>query len=413
MSNSKVSLGTTAGQLEGEYDPKFKAVFDTFVDNFEKRGELGASVCITVEGQSVLDLWGGKVAEGGAPWSRDTVSIVFSATKGASALCAHMAADRGLLDFDAPVVRYWPAFGQAGKEAALTSMMLDHSVGLPHLRAPLKDGAFYDYDHMIGLLEREEPFWKPGTRNGYHGITSAWTVGEIVHRSTGERLGEFFRDHVTKPLGIDFWIGLPTEHEPRVAPMIFAPITDEVRNSRISQAAVNEKDSATHYFMFNNGGFNPNTRAAHAAEIGSANGISNARGLAGLYAPLANGGEQSGVRLVSRDAVTRMSLCSVATHEDATLRIPTRFSLGFMKAMDNRRLDNAKHCSLIISDSAFGHVGAGGSVGFADPSSRMSFGYSMNRMGFGILMNERGQSLIDAAYRALGYRSDAGGVWTE
>ncbi|HEV2174479.1 MAG TPA: serine hydrolase [Nitrospira sp.] len=156
-----------------------------------------------------------------------------------------------------------------------------------------------------------------------------------------------------------------------------------------------------------------NSREAHAAEIGSATGISNARGLAGIYAPLANGGELNGVRLVSRDAVTRMSLCSVATHEDATLRIPTRFSLGFMKAMDNRRLENAKHCSLIISDRGFGHVGAGGSIGFADPDCRMSFGYTMNRMGFGILMNDRGQSLIDAAYRALGYRSDEAGVWTE
>jgi len=233
----------------------------------------------------------------------------------------------------------------------------------------------------------------------------------MVHRSTGKRLGAFFREEVAKPLGLDFAIGLPTDHEPRVAPMIYAPISDEVRNSRISQAAVREKDSATHYFMFNMGGFDANSREAHAAEIGSANGISNARGLARMYAPLANGGELNGVRLVGRDALQRMALCSVATHEDATLRIPTRFSLGFMKAMDNRRLDNAAHCSLLIGEPAFGHVGAGGSLGFADPECRMSFGYTMNRMGFGILMNDRGQSLVDAAYRALGYRSDASGVW--
>jgi CubicO group peptidase (beta-lactamase class C family) len=351
------------------------------------------------------------VAVDGAAWTRDTVSIVFSATKGATALCAHMAADRGQLDLDAPVTRYWPTFGQAGKEEALVTMMLDHSVGLPHLRTTVKKGGFYDYDYMIGLLEREEPFWKPGIRNGYHGITLAWTIGEMVHRSTGKRLGAFFREEVAKPLGLDFAIGLPAEQEPRVAPMIYAPITDEVRNSRISRAAAKEKDSATHYFMFNMGSFDANRREAHAAEIGSANGISNARGLAGLYAPLANGGELNGVRLVGRDALQRMALCSVATHEDATLRIPTRFSLGFMKAMDNRRLDNAAHCSLLIGEPAFGHVGAGGSLGFADPECRMSFGYTMNRMGFGILMNDRGQRLVDAAYRALGYRSDASGVW--
>src|SRR5215469_12185904 len=411
MANRTISKNTRAGTVEGEFDPKFEEVVDAFVENFEKRDEVGASCSITLEGRPVADLWGGRVAVDGAAWTRDTVSIVFSATKGATALCAHMAADRGQLDLDAPVTRYWPTFGQAGKEEALVTMMLDHSVGLPHLRTPVKKGGFYDYDYMIGLLEREEPFWKPGIRNGYHGITLAWTIGEMVHRSTGKRLGAFFREEVARPLGLDFAIGLQADHEPRVAPMIYAPISDEVRNSRISQAAVKEKDSATHYFMFNMGGFDANSREAHAAEIGSANGISNARGLAGLYAPLANGGELNGVRLVGGDALQRMALCSVATHEDATLRIPTRFSLGFMKAMDNRRLDNAAHCSLLIGEPAFGHVGAGGSLGFADPECRMSFGYTMNRMSFGILMNERGQSLVDAAYRALGYCSDGSGVW--
>jgi CubicO group peptidase (beta-lactamase class C family) len=411
MANRTISKNTRAGTVEGEFDPKFEGVVDAFVENFERRDEVGASCCLTLEGRTVADLWGGRVAVDGAAWSRDTISVVFSATKGATALCAHMAADRGQLDLDAPVTRYWPTFGQAGKEEALVTMMLDHSVGLPHLRTKVRKGGFYDYDYMIGLLEREEPFWKPGIRNGYHGITLAWTIGEMVHRSTGKRLGAFFHEEVAKPLGLDFAIGLPVDREPRVAPMIYAPITDEVRNSRVSQAAVKEKDSATHYFMFNMGGFDANSHEAHAAEIGSANGISNARGLAGLYAPLANGGELKGVRLLGRDALQRMALCSVATHEDATLRIPTRFSLGFMKAMDNRRLDNAAHCSLLIGEPAFGHVGAGGSLGFADAECRMSFGYTMNRMGFGILMNDRGQSLVDAAYRALGYRSDASGVW--
>jgi CubicO group peptidase (beta-lactamase class C family) len=404
-------MKTGAGVIEGECDPKFEPVLNAFVENFENREEVGASVCLNLEGRKLVDLWGGRVAVGGEAWKHDTISIVFSATKGASAICAHMAADRGHLDLDAPVTRYWPGFAKAGKEGAIVSMMLDHSVGLPHLRTKIKDGGVYDYDYMVSLLENEEPFWKPGTRNGYHGITSAWTVGEMVNRSCGKRLGQFFKDEVARPLGIDFWIGLPEEQEARVAPMIAAPITDEVKNSRISQAAINEKDSATHYFMFNMGRFDPNSRAAHQAEIGSATGISNARGLAGMYAPLANGGSLGGVRLVGPDTLTRMALTSVATHEDATLRIPTRFSLGFMKAMDNRKLDNAAHCSLLISAPAFGHVGAGGSIGFADPGCKMSFGYTMNRMGFGILMNDRGQSLIDAAYGCLGYRSNAGGVW--
>jgi CubicO group peptidase (beta-lactamase class C family) len=407
-----VSMKTKAGRIEGHCDPKFLSLIGAFAENFEHRGELGASLALTVEGRLVVDLWGGLKSEDGEAWEKDTVSIVFSATKGASALCAHMAADRGRLDFDAPVTRYWPEFGQAGKEDALVSMMLDHSVGVPALREKLKSGAAYDYQYMCDRLAAEAPFWKPGTRNGYHGLTSAWTVGEMVHRSTGKRMGVFLRDEVAGPLGIDFWMGLPEEYEPRVAAMISYPPDDAARNTRIAKAVKADPEGPTALFMTNGGGFNPNSREGHAAEIGSGNGISNARGLAGLYAPLANGGALNGVRLVSPEAVTRMGKISVATHEDATLAIPTRFSLGFMKSMDNRGLDNAESCSAILSEAAFGHVGAGGSIGFADPECKMSFGYTMNRMGLGILLNDRGQSLVDAAYRAVGYRTNAGGAWT-
>lgn len=408
---STVSLTTSAGPIAGHCDTQFRGVLDAFAANFDTRSEVGASVALTVDGRTVVDLWGGRKTPDGEPWDKDTISIVFSCTKGASALCAHIAADRGLLDFDAPVTRYWPEFGQAGKEIALVSMMLDHSVGVPAIRAPLKKGAFYDYDHMTDVLARETPFWKPGTRNGYHGVTSAWTVGEMVHRSTKRRMGLFLRDEVTGPLGIDFWMGLPEEHEPRVAPMIAYPPDAAARATRIAKAMVADPESPSALFMTNMAGFDANSRAAHAAEIGSATGISNARGLAFLYAPLANGGNWNGRKIVSQDALTRMGQVTVATHEDATLMIPTRFSLGFMKSMDNRRLENAESCSVILSSEAFGHVGAGGSIGFADPQCRMSFGYTMNRMGLGILLNDRGQSLVDAAYRALGYQSDAGGVW--
>ena len=225
-------------------------------------------------------------------------------------------------------------------------------------------------------------------------------------------MGVFLRDEVTGPLGVDFWMGLPEEEEPRVAPMIPYPTDMAARDTRIARAIRADPQGPTALFMTNQGGFGANSRAAHAAEIGSATGISNGRGLAGLYAPLANGAALNGVRLVGADALVRMGQVSVASHEDATLMIPTRFSLGFMKSMDNRRLENAESCSAVLSEAAFGHVGAGGSIGFADPECRMSFGYIMNRMGLGILLNDRGQSLVDAAYRAMGYRTNAGGAWT-
>jgi CubicO group peptidase (beta-lactamase class C family) len=157
----------------------------------------------------------------------------------------------------------------------------------------------------------------------------------------------------------------------------------------------------------------PNTPECHQAEVGSANGVTNARGLAGLYAPLANGGSQWGTRILGGDTLARMGRVSMASHDDASLLIPTRFALGFMKATDNRRVANTVNSSMLISEPAFGHVGAGGSIGFADPSCRLSFGYAMNRMGTGLLLNERGQALVDAAYSALGYRSNASGAWVE
>ena len=408
---STIERKTSRGTVSGTCDAKFLGVADAFAENFEKRGEVGASVSITLDGKTVVDLWGGQKTDGGDAWQRDTACVVFSCTKGASAFCAHMAADRGLLDLDAKVAKYWQAFASNGKEDALVSMMLDHSVGVPGLREELKAGAYYDYDYMCERMAAEAPFWKPGTRNGYHGVTAAWTVGEMVHRSTGKRMGRFLADEIAGPLGIEFWMGLPEELEPRVAPVIPYPPDAKAASSRIALAMMADPMGPTGRFLLNGGGFNPNSREARAAEIGSATGVSNGRGLAGLYAPLANGGSLNGKRYVGADTLTRMAQVTVATHEDATLQIPTRFSLGFMKAMDNRKLDNAENCSAILSDAAFGHVGAGGSIGFADPDARMSFGYAMNKMGLGILLNDRGQSLVDAAYRALGYTSDKGGVW--
>jgi len=402
---------TSRGLVHGTCDARFNGVLDTFVENFDKRGEVGAAVSITLDGKTVVDLWGGQKSAGGPAWERDTVCVVYSCTKGASAFCAHMAADRGLLDLDAKVATVWPEFATNGKENALVSMMLDHSVGVPGLREELKQGAYYDYDYMCARLAAEAPFWKPGTRNGYHGVTSAWTVGEMVHRSTKTRMGKYLAQEITGPLGAEFWMGLPEEHEPKVALMIAAPMDASMATSRIALAMAADPMGPTGRFLLNGGGFNANAREARAAEIGSATGVSNGRGLATLYSPLANGGALNGKRYVGADTLTRMGTVSVATHEDATLMIPTRFSLGFMKSMDNRKLENTASCSVVLSDAAFGHVGAGGSIGFADPPARMSFGYAMNQMGPGILLNERGQSLVDAAYRAIGCKSDKGGVW--
>jgi CubicO group peptidase (beta-lactamase class C family) len=243
-------------------------------------------------------------------------------------------------------------------------------------------------------------------------INFGWTVGELVRRVSGKSLGAFFRDEIATPLGVDFWIGTPESVEPRVAPMMmYLPQPGEPM-SEFMQKVMMDPKSISALSLLNGGGFDPNARECHAAEIGGAGGISNARGLAGIYAPLACGGSLGGVKLVDRDSLTRMGQISVATNEDATLGIPTRFALGFMKSMDNRRRARGDRDSAVLSASAFGHVGAGGSIGFADPVEGLSFGYSMNQMGRSILLNERGQSLVDATYRTLGHRSNDAGVWT-
>ena len=400
--------------IEGTCDPRYRALADEFERNFREREEVGASVCVTLDGETVVDLWGGLAdPAAGTPWTADTIGIVFSCTKGAVAICAHVLAARGKLELDAPVAEYWPEFATAGKESATVRMMLDHSVGVPALREPVPAGGCNDFDYMAQRLADEEPFWEPGLRNGYHMLSFGWTVGELVRRVSGQSLGSFFREEIARPLGLDFWIGLPESEEPRVADVIpWLPGPDHVPGP-FQLKLVGDPTSIQHLSLLNSGGFNPNARECHAAEIGGGGGIGNARSLAGMYAPFACGGSLGEVDLVDAQTLARMGEVSMATHEDATLLIPTRFALGFMKSMDNRRRRQGDRDSAVIGARAFGHVGAGGSIGFAEPTSRMSFGYSMSKMGQGILLNVRGQSLVDAAYRCTGFTSNESGTWQQ
>ena len=398
--------------IDGTCDPRFELVRQEFERNFSQRGEVGASVSITIEGRSVVDLWGGLAdPETGRMWERDTTVVVWSCTKGATAICAHILVSGGELDLEAPVTKYWPEFAQSQKDAIPVRMLLNHQAGLAAVRQPLPPGAFYDWDLMTSALAAETPFWTPGLQHGYHGLTFGFLVGEVVRRASGKSLGHFFKDEVADRLGIDFQIGLPESDEPRVSRCIPQPPPDPNNLTPMEQQVFSDPTSVTFLMLANNGGYmmpgECDTRAAHAAEIPSAGGISNARGLAGLYAPIANGGGP----LIDEGSVRRMGAVSSASGIDATLFLPTRFSLGFVKSIDNRRHPAGGNNSLILSEEAFGHSGLGGSIGFADPRARMSFGYAMNKHGAGAGLNDRGQSLIDAAYRSLGYTTDAYGTW--
>jgi CubicO group peptidase (beta-lactamase class C family) len=401
--------------IQGTCDQKFELVRKELERNFAERGELGASVAITLDGKTVVDLWGGTAdAESGRPWDKDTKVVVWSSTKGATALCAHILADRGELDFDAPVAKYWPEFGNNGKETIPVRMLLNHQAGIAALREPLPVGAFLDWERMTSALATETPWWEPGTRHGYHAFTFGWLVGEVVKRISGQSLGAFFADQVAKRHDIDFWIGLPEDLEPTVAPDIPpAPPAPGEPVSPVFVVAMTQPESLQAKQIMNTGGYFPDptqfdSRAGHAAEIPAVGGITNGRGLAAMYALLAGGTKNT---VVSEKQIARMAAVSSASGSDASLLLPTRFSLGYVKSIDNRRISPSPDDSILMSEDAFGHPGVGGSVGFADPRAGMSFGYAMNRMGAGAGLNARGQSLVDAAYRSLGYSSNASGAW--
>ncbi|PXY36492.1 serine hydrolase domain-containing protein [Prauserella flavalba] len=399
---------------QGICAPEFARVREEFERNFAERGEVGASVCVTIDGESVVDLWGGLAdQERGTPWERDTISVTFSASKGATALCLHVLAARGQVDLHAPVTAYWPEFGRTD---ITVGMVLSHQSGVTTIGETLPDGAFFDWSLMTKTLACQRPEWEPCSRHGYQALTFGWLAGELVRRVSGRSLGTFLRTEVAEPLGLDLWFGLPEREEPRVAPMIFPSGDAGEDQARFMILIGTEPESVPARIFLNSGGYmlpGPlgfDSRAAHAAEIGAAGLITNARGLAGLYAPLACGGELNGIRLVGKRELSRMRTTVVAG-PDATLLHHTRFSYGFMRSTDNRHREPHLRDSMILSPDAFGHPGFGGGIGFASPANRMSFAYTMNGMGPGTLLNPRGQRLVDAVYRSLGYTDDSAEVW--
>jgi CubicO group peptidase (beta-lactamase class C family) len=339
---------------------------------------------------------------------------VWSCTKGAVALCAHILVSRGQLDLDAPVARYWPEFAREGKENIIVRRLLDHQAGLPAIRRPLRPGGLYDWQYMTESLAAETPLWPPGTRQAYHAATFGHLVGEVIRRASGRDLGEFFHSEVAGPLSLELHLGLPEALEGKVAPTVRADVPPPEEPKRRFIQDVERDPEGVQALMQRNTGRRPHdqdSREAHAAVIPSQGAIANARGLAEMYAPLALGGEANGIRLLDRDSLAAASAVSSASGDDAMLRIGLRFGLGFMKSSDNRNAVPGARDSIILSEAAFGHAGMGGSLGFADPEARLSFGYAMNKQGRGVMLNERGQSLVDAVYRSLDYRTSRHGRW--
>lgn len=400
-------------KIEGFYHPEFKKVYEEFKNNFITKGEIGASTCITRKGDVVLDLWGGLAdVEKKIPWKEDTVSIIFSTTKGAVGFAFQILVSRGLIDINAPVSKYWPEYAKNGKEKTTVKMLLTHQSGVLHLSQPLKEGAFADWDYTIKAIEDQKPFFEPGTGIGYQMYTHGWLLGEIIQRVSGKSVQTFFQEEIAAPLNLDFWFGLPSELYDRAATVIPPALTEPYSTFWLS--ALKDPQSPQGLSLHNDGGFlaSLNSPLYKEATMPSVNGYTNARGLAKMYRPLALGGKYEEIQFLDKKTLSTMNT-EYASGLDKMLLINNRMGLGFTLSVDNRAEAPENRDIYILSDAAFGAPGYGGSTGFADPVEKVSFGYTMNKLGDKIYLSERGQSLVDAMYLSLGYKSNTSGVWTK
>jgi CubicO group peptidase (beta-lactamase class C family) len=382
---------TTTASFAGKTDARFRSVEEAFRDNFDRCGEVGASLCVYMDGTPVVDIWGGFAdAARTRPWERDTIVNVWSTTKGITAACAHMLVQEGRLDIDAPVAKYWPEFAQAGKESLPVRMLLNHQAGLAAISEPLPPGSAYKWDVMTDALVRQAPWWEPGTQTGYHALTYGWLVGEVIRRITGKSVGQYFREEFAQPLGLDFQIGLPASEDVRVAEIIPA---EPDPNNYMFQQAMNNLESIQAKLAFNPpdllGPGIVNTREWRAAEIPAGNGHGNGRSVAAFYGALATG-----------KVLTPETIAAATVEQfdgiDCVLGIEARVGLGFILPSSRYPMGAGKR--------NFGHSGAGGSIGFADPDAGLGFGYAMNRMLNGLdgtLEDPRWRPLMDAVYAAL------------
>jgi CubicO group peptidase (beta-lactamase class C family) len=374
--------------VDGICAERFEGVRDALAASLASGADTGASVAVIVDGDVVVDLWGGVADVGsGQPWSRDTVVNVFSTTKTMTALVALMLADRGELDVAASVSKYWPEFAAAGKEAVEVRHLLGHTSGLSGWEIPLTEEQFYDWDLVCSRLAEQAPWWDPGTASGYHAATQGFLIGEVVRRITGGTVRSFFADEIAGPLGADFQIGLRKEDYDRVATLI-APemLPMEIEPGSVAARTVTNPPISADWTQHD---------GWREAEIPAANGHGNARSVALVQSALSTNGTVNGVRLLSDEGCRRV-LEPQSSGADLVLGLPMTFGLGYGLSSEGLPFDAAP--------GAFFWGGWGGSLVVIDPAARMTFAFVMNRMGQGTVGDDRSASMLAATYRALSSR---------
>ena len=380
-----------AQAVHGRCEPRFEGLRSALGEVLASGTEVGAALAVCVDKQPVVDLWGGHAdAARTRPWTRDTIVNLFSVGKAITAICAHRLVEAGLLDLDAPVARYWPEFAQAGKDHLLVRHLLTHQAGLPAIAQSLPPGAWAEWDAMTAALAAQAPWWEPGRGHGYHVNTQGFLIGEVVRRVAGQSIGTYLRESLAGPAGIDFHIGLGPEHDERCADFLPPAPPPSPGREELGRLALMRLHAYRNPANLSGMGI-VNTRAWRAAEVPWTNGHGNARAVARLYSALAGDGSLDGVHILAPETMVR-AITEQVNGPDIVLERPTRYGLGFQLTMPERRLGP--------SPRAFGHFGAGGSLGFADPDARVAIGYAMNqgRLGW---QHKHVRHLIDLVYAAL------------
>lgn len=397
---------TESGNREicGDVAPGFEPVREEFGRNFSERGELGAACCAYARGEKVVDLWGGsRDRNTGAPWEEDTLVLVFSTTKGVSALAVALAQSRGLIDYDETVAAYWPEFAHNGKGGVTVRQLLNHRAGLCAVDEPLNPEVLSDLDRVAGILARQRPAWEPGKRQGYHYLTLGLCENELLRRvdPRGRSLGRFLREEIVAPLGEEFYVGLPPEvPASRVATIeAFHPLQMLLHVNTMPPGLVlgylNPRSLTARTLG------NPKLRSPgdldkpeyRRVELGAAGGIGTARAVAKAYGAFAAGGKDLGVRPETIAELSAPAPPPPAGSRDEVLKTDTSYSLGFFKPSAAFRFGT--------DEGAFGTPGAGGSFGFADPTAGVGFAYAPNRMGFHVWDDPRERALREALYACL------------
>lgn len=387
-------------EVHGWVSEEFADVREAFVENFTRRRELGAACCVYRHGDVVVDLWGGvRDRATGSPWLEDTMTLVFSATKGMAAVVVALAESRGWLDFDARVSDYWPEFADGGKESATVRHLLAHQAGLFGFDEPVDRAVIADLDRLAGIMARQRAEWEPGDRQAYHAISLGFYEGELIRRVDPQKrtLGQVFQEDIATPLGLDFYIRLPEAiPDERLAPLVLRhPLLNVLELSPRLLAAALDRRSVFHRSIMANPGtvvaLDPERVFARELEVPSGGGVGTARAIAHVYGALAAGGGELGIRPGTIQALSAPPTPPRQGFHDACMQGDIRFSLGFMRPAPDWSFGGP---------SSFGAPGAGGSFGYADPDAGIGYAYVCNRMGRS-KDDPRDVALRDALTRSL------------